>query len=39
MQRLKERHKGGGLRWAQIFSIGRHIAAALDNLAYQLIIR
>jgi hypothetical protein len=39
MQRLEESHKGSGLRRAQIFSIGRHIAAALDNLAYQLIIR
>ena len=37
MQRVKERHHDGCLRRAQIFSVGWHIASALDNLSHELI--
>ena len=37
MQSFQKRHKRGCLRWAEVFSIGRHISSALDHLANQLI--
>src|SRR5260370_21224615 len=37
MQGLKKCHQRCCLRWTQVFSIGRHIAAALNYLADQLI--
>src|SRR5215472_6329101 len=39
MQRLQESHEGGRFRWAQILTVGRHVAAALDHLADQLTRR
>ena len=37
MQRLEKSHKGRGLRRIEIFSVGGHVAAALEYLAYKLI--
>ena len=39
VQRLEERDEGGRLRGTQVFSIGRHVAAALNYLADELIRR
>src|SRR5260370_40778490 len=39
MERLEERHQRSGLRRAEVLSIGRHVAAALDHLADQLVVR
>src|SRR5882762_1242621 len=38
MQRLEERDQRGGLRRAEVLSVGRHVAAALDYLADQLVL-
>jgi hypothetical protein len=37
MQRLKKGHKGRRLGRIEILSVGGHVAAALEYLAYQLI--
>src|SRR5205085_10169272 len=37
VQSFQKRHKRGCFRWAEVFSIGRHISSALDHLANQLI--
>ena len=39
MQCFEKRHQSGGLRGTQVLSIRGHIAAALDDLADQLILR
>src|SRR5579864_6018094 len=39
MQRLEECHQRRGLRRAQVFSIRRHVAAPLDHLPDELILR
>jgi hypothetical protein len=39
VERCKKRYQGRGLRWAQIFPVRRHIAATLDYLADQLVLR
>ena len=39
MQRFEESNKRRGLRRIQILSIGRHISAALQNLAHELVAR
>jgi len=39
VQRLKERNQRGNLSGIQIFAIGRHVAATLDHLPHQLIVR
>src|ERR1700722_17908046 len=39
MQCLEECDEGSGLRRVQILAVSRHIAAALDNLTNQLILR
>src|SRR5713226_8717213 len=36
---LQERHECSRLRRAQVFSVGWHVAAALDHLTYELILR
>lgn len=38
MERLKEGHERSCFRRAQIFSIGRHIASALDHLPDELVL-
>src|ERR1700756_32386 len=38
-QALKKCHECGSLGWTQVVSIGRHIAAALDHLPDELVVR
>src|SRR5471030_1816559 len=38
MQTFQKRDQGSRFRWAQIFSIRRHIAASLDHLADELVL-
>src|SRR6266850_7594299 len=39
MKRLEERDQRGGLRWAEVLPVRRHVAATLDDLPDQLILR
>src|SRR6266853_338759 len=39
MQSFKKRNQGSRLRRTQILSVGGHVAAALDHLSNQLILR
>ena len=39
VKRLEERHQCRSLRGTQVLSVGRHVAAALDHLADELILR
>src|SRR5580704_2030351 len=39
MQRLEERDESRRFRGAQILAVGRHVAATLDHLSNQLILR
>jgi hypothetical protein len=39
MKGLEKCHKGRRLRWIQILPISRHIAAALQHLAHELVLR
>src|SRR5216684_1764137 len=39
MERLEECHERSGLRRAEVLSIARHVATALDHLADQLVLR
>src|SRR5882724_6124271 len=39
MQRLHECHERGRLRSWQVLAVGRHVAAALNYLAYELVVR
>src|SRR5262245_17539602 len=39
MQCCEESHKGSGFRRAQIFPVCRHVAAALDHLPNEFILR
>jgi len=39
MKSHEESNDGGGLRGTEIFSVGRHVAAALDDLASKLVLR
>ena len=39
VQRLEKRHQRSCLGGTQVFSIRRHVAATLNHLAYQLILR
>jgi hypothetical protein len=36
---LKECHESSRLGGAKIFAVGWHVSAALDHLAYQLVLR
>ena len=37
MQRLEECNQRRGFRWTQVFSVGGHVAAALNHLTNQLV--
>jgi hypothetical protein len=39
MQSFKKRNQGSRLRRTQILSVGGHVAASLDHLSNQLILR
>ncbi len=39
VQRLEKRHQRGRLGGAQVLSVGGHVAATLNHLTYQLILR
>src|ERR1700675_861262 len=39
VQCLKKRHERSGFRRTQVLPVGGHVAAALDHLAYKLILR
>jgi len=38
MQGFEKRDKCSGFRGTQVFSVGRHVAAALDHLADELVL-
>jgi hypothetical protein len=39
MQYLEKRDERGGFRWAQVFSVGWHVAPSLNHLADELVLR
>src|SRR5258705_6481995 len=39
MQSFKKPDQGSRFRWTQTLSVGGHVAAALDHLAYKLVLR
>src|SRR6266852_8684551 len=39
MQGLEKGDQCGGFRWTQVFSVGGHVAASLDHLADELVLR
>src|SRR5262245_41933125 len=39
MERLQKRDKRRGFRWTQVLSVGRHVAAPLNDLTNQLVLR
>src|SRR5712692_8909373 len=39
MESLEKRDQCRGFRWAQVFSVSRHVAASLDHLADELVLR